>query len=110
MLRNSTIGRYLCFYKHWRTNLSPYLNIPMKASFFWKGIQYSSLIIEMMIQKNLQDLEKMMVLIASHVQVFLGNKYNSHVHSTQNAKVTSARNIYEKTVMKRKNKDFQRRI
>ena len=74
MLRNSTIGRFLCFYKHWRTNRSPYLNIPMKASFYWKEIQYSSLIIEMMIQKNLQDLEKMLVLIASHVQDFLDNK------------------------------------
>ena len=46
----------------------------MKASFYWKEIQYSSLIIEMMIQKNLQDLEKMLVLIASHVQDFLDNK------------------------------------
>ena len=64
----------------------------------------------MMIQKNLQDLEKMVVLIASHVQVFLDNKCNIYVYNTQNAKVTSARNIYEKTVMKRKNKDFQRRI
>ena len=52
----------------------------------------------------------MAVLITSHVQVSLGNKYNSYIHSAPNAKVTSVRNIYEKTVMKRKNKDFQRRI
>ena len=39
----------------------------------------------------------MAVLITSHVQVSLGNKYNSYIHSAPNAKVTSVRNIYEKT-------------
>ena len=42
------------------------------------------------------------VLITSHMKVFLGNKYNSYIHTTRNAKVTSARIVYEKTVMKRK--------
>ena len=46
-----------------------------------------SLIIEMMIQKNLKGLEKMEVL--SRSQVFLGNKYNSYVHTARNAKATS---------------------
>ena len=49
-------------------------------------------------------------LIASHVKVFLGNKCNSYVHTAQNAKVTSTRNVYEKTVMKRKKKAIQGRI
>ena len=44
----------------------------------------------------------MEVLITSHVKVFLGNKYNSYIHTARNAKVTSTRNVYEKTVMKRK--------
>ena len=43
----------------------------------------------------------MEVLITSHVKVFLGNKYNS-IHTARNARVTSARNVYEKSVMKRK--------
>ena len=49
-------------------------------------------------------------LITSHVKVLLGNKYNSYIHTARNAKVTSTRNIYEKAVMKRKKKGFQRRI
>ena len=44
----------------------------------------------------------MEVLIASSMKVFLGNKYNSYVHTARNAKVTSTRIVYEKTVMKRK--------
>ena len=44
----------------------------------------------------------MEVLITSHMKVFLGNKYNNYIHTARNAKVTSARIIYEKTVMKRK--------
>ena len=51
----------------------------------------------------------MEVFITSHMKVFLGNKYNSYIHTAQNAKVISTRNVYEKTVMKRK-KGFQRRI
>ena len=45
-----------------------------------------------MIQKNLKGLERMEVLITSHVKVFLGNKYNIHIHTAQDAKVT--RNVY----------------
>ena len=51
----------------------------------------------------------MEVLTTSYVKVFLGNKYNSYIHTAQSGKVTSTRNVYEKTVMKRK-KGFQRRI
>ena len=39
----------------------------------------------------------MEALITSHVKVFLGNKYNCYVHTARNAKVTSARYVYEKT-------------
>ena len=42
----------------------------------------------------------MEVLITSHMKVFLGNKYNSYIHTARNAKVTSTRIVYEKTVMK----------
>ena len=87
-----------------------YMFIPMKVFFFWKGIQQSSLIIEMMIQKNLKGLERMEVLITSDVKVFLGNKYNSYIDTARNAKVTSTRNVYEKTVMKWMKKCFQRHI
>ena len=46
----------------------------------------------------------MEVLITSHMKVFLDNKYNSYIyiHTAQNAKVTSTRTVFEKTVMKRK--------
>ena len=64
----------------------------------------------MMIQKNLKGFERTEVLVASHVKVFLGFKYNSHIHTARNTKVTSTRNVYEKTVMKRQKKAFQRRI
>ena len=43
----------------------------------------------------------MEVLITSHTKVFLGNKYNSYIHTARNAKVTSTRIVYEKNVMKR---------
>ena len=67
MLRNLTKAwRYLYFRRYRRTNLSAYLNIPVKVSLFWKGIQQSGLVIEMMIQKNLKGLERMEVLITSH--------------------------------------------
>ena len=36
------------------------------------------------------------------MKVFLGNEYNSYRHTAQNAKVTSTRVAYEKTVIKRK--------
>ena len=52
----------------------------------------------------------MEVLITSYVKVCLGNKYISYIYTARNAKVTSTRNVYEKTVMKRKNKGYQRRI
>ena len=51
----------------------------------------------------------MKILITSHVKVFYGKKYNSSIHTAQNAKATSIRNVYEKTVMKQK-KGFQRCI
>ena len=56
----------------------------------------------MMIQKKLKDLERMEVLITSHMKVFLGNKYNSYIHNARNARVTSTRIVYEKTLTKRK--------
>ena len=56
----------------------------------------------MMIQKNVKGLERMEVLITSRMKVFLGIKYNSYIHTARNAKVTSTRIVYEKTVMKRK--------
>ena len=55
-----------------------------------------------MIQKNLKGLERTEVLITSPMKVFLGNKYNSYIHTARNAKVTSNKIVYEKTVMKRK--------
>ena len=76
----------------------------MKASFFWRGIQQSDLVIEMVIQTNFKGLERMEVLITSHMKVFLVNKYNSYIYSVQNVKVTSIYLwiVYEKTVMKRR--------
>ena len=59
----------------------------------------------MMIQKNLKGLEGMEVLIKFHVKVFLGNKYNSYIHTSRNAKVISTRIVYEKTVKKTSNLD-----
>ena len=44
----------------------------------------------------------MEVLITSHTKVFLGNKYNSYMHTARNAKLTSTRIVYEITAMKRK--------
>ena len=55
------------------------------VSSFWRGIQQSVLVTEMMIQKNVKGLERMKVLITSHITVFLGNKYNSYIHTAQNA-------------------------
>ena len=100
MLRNLTKGwRYLCFQRHRRTNLSVYLNLPVKVSFFWKGINQSGLVIETVIQKNLKGLERMEALITSHIKIFLGNEYNSYTHTAQNAMVNSTRIVYEKTLM-----------
>ena len=53
----------------------------------------------MMIHKNVKGLERMEVLITSHMKI--DNKSNSYTHTARNAKVTSARIVYEKTVMKR---------
>ena len=103
MLRNFTKAwQYLCFQRQQCTNLDAHLNIHGKVSFFWKGIQEFNLIIEKMIQKNLKGLERMEVLITSHIKFFLGNEYNSYMHTAWNAKVTSTRIVYEKTRMKRK--------
>ena len=67
MLRNLTKAwRYLYFQGQRRTSLNAYLNNHVKVSFFWKGIQQSGLVIEMIIQKNLKGLERMEVLITPH--------------------------------------------
>ena len=62
-----------------------------------------------MIQKNVKGLERIEVLITFNVNVFLDKKQNSYTHTARNAKVTSTRNVYEETIMKRK-RGFQRRI
>ena len=56
----------------------------------------------MIIQKNLKGLKRVEVLITSHMKIFLGNKYNIYIHIVRNAKVTSNRIVYDKTLMKRK--------
>ena len=86
MLRNLVIGRYLSFYKYHRTKLNAYLEIYSSESFFlfWRGIQKSSLVIEIMIQKNLKNLEKLEVWTTSRMKVFLGNKYDSYIHTARN--------------------------
>ena len=66
------------------------------------ALAFNVVIIEMVIQTNLKGLERMKILITSHLKVFLGKKYNSSIHTAQNAKATSIRNVYEKTVMKQK--------
>ena len=38
---------------------------------------------------------------------FFGNKYNGYIIITRNTEVTSPRNVYEKTIMKRKEKLFR---
>ena len=37
----------------------------------------------------------------SHIKVFLGNEYNGYINTARNAKLTSTRIVYEKTLMKR---------
>ena len=64
----------------------------------------------MVIQKNLKCLERMEVLVTYHVKVFLGNKYNSYIHTAGNAKLTSTETLFEKTELKWKKKGFHRRI
>ena len=64
----------------------------------------------MIIQNNLKSLERMEALIASHMKLLLGNKYASYIHTAWNPKASVTRNVYEKTLMKRKKKGFQRRI
>ena len=56
----------------------------------------------MMIHKNIKGLERMEVLITSHMKIFIANRSNSYAHTARNAKVTLTRIVYEKTVMKRK--------
>ena len=36
------------------------------------------------------------------MKVFLGNEYNSYIHTARNAMVTSTKIVYEKTLMKQK--------
>ena len=45
--------------------------IPIKFISFEGGIQQPGLVIEMMIQKKLKGLERMEVVITSHMKVFL---------------------------------------
>ena len=49
-------------------------------------------------------------LVTYHVKVFLGNKYNSYIHTAGNAKLTSTKTLFEKTELKWKKKGFHRRI
>ena len=56
----------------------------------------------MMIQKNLKGLERMEVLITSHMKVFRGNEYNSYIAYYSNGKVIFSRIVYEKTLMTQK--------
>ena len=69
MLRNLIIERYLCFHKHRRRNL----NVNDDSEKF-KGFK-----------KN------------GGFDYILGNKYINYIHTAQNAKVTTARNVYGKT-------------
>ena len=55
---------------------------------------------------NLKGLERAEVLITSHANIFLGNKYNSYIHTARNTKVASTRNVYGKIAMKRKKVAF----
>ena len=76
--RNLKLGSKLKYLK---------VNVYSRESFFfWKGIQQSGKIIEMMIQKNLKRLERMEVLITSH----------GFSWQYSNAKLTSTKNVYEK--------------
>ena len=45
----------------------------------------------MMIQKSLKAIERMEV--TSHVKGFFDNKNNSYIHTAQNARITSTRNM-----------------
>ena len=99
MLRNLTIRRQLCFHKHRRANRNAYLNIYSQESLFLLEGNSTVQFIEMVIQKIFMGLERMEVLITS-LKVFLGNKYNSYIHTARNAKLTSTRIFHEKTVMK----------
>ena len=65
----------------------------------------------MMIQKNLKGLERMEILITFHVKVFLGNTYNSYIHTASN----NIGNLYEKYLWENCNetdfqKDFEKRF
>ena len=44
----------------------------------------------------------MEVMITSHMKGFLGDKCNSYIHTSRNAKVTFIRIVYKKTAMKQK--------
>ena len=103
MLRGLTIGRYLCFHKYRCRNLNTYLNIYSHESIFLlKGnpaIRFNHWNDD---SEKFKGFRKNEVLIISHLKVFLGNKYNSYIHTTCNATVTSNRNVCEETAMKRK--------
>ena len=56
----------------------------------------------MMIQKNLKGLERIEVLITSHMKVFLGKEYKSYIHTARKAKVNFAKNVHEQALMTQK--------
>ena len=70
MLRNLTTGRYLCFHKHCLTNLNAYLNIYSRETIFLlKGNSAMQFNYWNDDSENLKDLERIKVLITSHVKV-----------------------------------------
>ena len=72
MLRNLTIGRYLCFQKPQRRNLNTYLNIYSRESIFLlKGKNDDS--------EKFKGLSKTGGFDYIHVKVFLGNKYDIYI-------------------------------
>ena len=72
-------------------------------------MQQSSLITEIMIQKNVKGLERMEVLITSHLKVFLSNKYYSYILLKIQRQLPLAM-FLKKNIIKRKKKGFQRPI
>ena len=111
MLHKLTIGRYLFFHKHRRANLDGYANIySIESIFLLKGnsaIQFNYWNDD---SKNIKGFRENGGFDYIPWEGFLGDKYNSYTHFTRNVEVTSTKNVYEKTVMKRKKKGFQRRI
>ena len=83
MLRNLTIGKYLCFHKHRRTNITAYLNIYSRETFF---LLKENSVIRFSYWND--DWEK-----------FKEFRKNGGFDTARNKKGTSARIVYEKTVI-----------